>query len=356
MIKINPDPEHPLGGFAEISINGIDPFDDPIEISVFNSYQEKWLGPDGWQPNRHRFSARYTEWASNTLTLVVGPEIVNSMDEDIPARILINDIKFETYWPDDINHGPDDATIGDIGGSETTERPQRPTVVAVNSREKEQKTNKQPLTPYDNLIPDEEKNKSQNESLEPDNTLIDDTVFDSVKKKNKSLIVVMSIAMLILIAAIAVGIWYFLGMYEQEENPRLPDQAKTRLSECRQESLDKLANQGFSALSERFKTCGQSVSADNALRLLERATSENDPDALLTFGILYDQNASDEVLEKQIGLTFSDQPSLSAEYYTRALNAGSADAQTYLTGVCRRLRLMDDTLSRSAVEDYCSEN
>ena len=351
MIKISPDPKHPLGGFAEFIISGINPVDQPIEISVFNSYQEKWLGPSGWQPNRHIFSARNVSWANNNLTLIVGPEIVNGMDEDIPIQILVNETKFETYWPNNINHGPDNAIIGDIGRSGQPERP-KATQVTIKSS-----TDEEPETIAQLSGSDAHTNDDLNEKLEPDNTQVDTKMIDGVQKKNTSLIIMLFVAALVLIVAITAGIWYFLYMYEQNENPLPPSQTNESLSECSQENLNHtLAAQGFAALSEQFKVCRQTISAENALGLLERAMSEKDPHALLTFGMLYDQTVFDDVLEKQIGLTFADQPPLSAEYYARALNAGSTDAQTYLTAICHRLQLMDDTLSRSAVEDYCSEN
>ena len=79
----------------------------------------------------------------------------------------------------------------------------------------------------------------------------------------------------------------------------------------------------------------------------------NDPAALALFGALYDNGVTDAAIEDQIGLTFTDDPARAADYYARAIAAGSQDAPPRLQAVCRRLLLKTDTLSQSAREDHC---
>jgi len=57
-------------------------------------------------------------------------------------------------------------------------------------------------------------------------------------------------------------------------------------------------------------------------------------------------------IEGTIGLTFADAPARAAEYYARAIAAGSQNAPERLQAICRRLLLRTDTLSASAREDY----
>ena len=78
MIEIKPDPKHPRGGFAELSIPGA-AGGDPVTVAVYNSYQQKWLGPEGWQPNRVEITARAETQAGETLREIVGTDIVNNI-------------------------------------------------------------------------------------------------------------------------------------------------------------------------------------------------------------------------------------------------------------------------------------
>jgi hypothetical protein len=122
---------------------------------------------------------------------------------------------------------------------------------------------------------------------------------------------------------------------------------------CSDAELAATAGQGFAALGAALRGCGGSVGPDTALGLVEEAVAAGDADALAFFGTLYDSGQTDPVIEEQIGLTLGDSPARAAEYYARARDAGSTEAEAFLNGVCRTLLLRTDTLSISAREDYC---
>ena len=113
MIDIQPDPNHPEGGFARINLDQA-PAQAVETIRVFNSYHGKWLGPDGWQANAYDIPV---EPSTGAATITIGPMIVNQIEEDTPIRLVINGTDYDCYWPDNINKRPEMAVIGGIGGT-----------------------------------------------------------------------------------------------------------------------------------------------------------------------------------------------------------------------------------------------
>ena len=110
---------------------------------------------------------------------------------------------------------------------------------------------------------------------------------------------------------------------------------------------------GYPAIEAAIRACGRDVSADTALRLVEEGAAANDPGALLLFGTLYDADQLDPRIENLIGLTLDDDPARAAEYYARAVKAGSVEAQARLSAICVRLSGSQTTLAKGAYDDYC---
>lgn len=345
MIEIRPDPRHPHGGFAELTISGAVAESDPVTVAVFNSYQQKWLSPEGWQANKATIPARSASQEGDVLRLIVGPEIVNQIEEDTPIRVEVGAGSWDTYWPDDINAGPDEAIIGDIGGTGATPESKAPTVMVAAPEADSSET----VLSATETAEDEDSGSQEEDSGAEENT--------GGEGKSRSIGVMAGIAALVLL--LGGGAYFFLSGADDAE----PDATETAIVEpeqnapandpCEQSQLAELSSQGFTTLASKIRECGSSVSADNALGFVEKAANSGDADALALFGALYDATVTDDVIEGQIGLTFPDQPSRAAEYYSRAAAAGSEQATSNLTAICNRLRLKSDTLSQSALEDYC---
>ena len=123
---------------------------------------------------------------------------------------------------------------------------------------------------------------------------------------------------------------------------------------CATETLDAAFGTGFAALSDLLRDCTTQVSADDALRYVERAANAGDAAALALFGTLYDGERTDPAIETDIGLTFADAPDRAAGYYARAVEAGSDTAADYLQATCVRLEGLSDTLSQGAFADHCA--
>lgn len=345
MIEIRPDPKHPRGGFAEVTIDGASAPDGPVLVSVFNSYQQKWLGPGGWQANRAELPARSAVQEGGALRLILGPDVVNQIEEDTPIRLEVGAQSWDTYWPDDINAGPDEAVVGDIGGTGHEPEAKSPTTVAAPP----------PPTPEEETL----SGAAAAEEDADDDEEFDDEEYEEDNEPRRQSILPVILGGLVLAAALAVLAFYFLFQPGDDATPApRPETAAAPAPEpaaddCAANAVGALQSGGFAPVAGKVRDCGNSLSADSVLGFVEKASAANDPDALNLFGALYDSGVTDEVIETTIGLSFSDQPARAAEYYARAVSAGSTEAATRLQAVCRRLLLNSDTLSQSAREDYC---
>ncbi len=355
MIEIKPDPKHPRGGFAEITISGATADDDPVSVAVFNSYQQKWLGADGWQPNRASIPARTAEQGGDTLRLVVGPEVVNHIEEDTPVRIEVGGGSWDTYWPDDINAGPDEAVIGGIGGTGTAPEVKAPTVMVAQPQTDDAESGVD--------VGDDGDAKSPDSNLEGKGSAAPSDTFEeeSEGKSSKTGLIIGGVVVAAVLGALAY--LFLIPGTTPEEDPvevtepepeAAPDpEPAPEQNACAMSQFAELSSQGFDAVAGKMRECGGSLSADDALGLVEKAALAGDAEALALFGSIYDSGVTDDVIEGRIGLTFPDKPSLAAEYYDRAVKAGSQEAADRLAAVCTRLRIKSDSLSKSAFEDYC---
>jgi hypothetical protein len=350
MIDIRPDPKHPRGGFAEITVQGVAPSEAPLEIAVFNAYQQKWLGADGWQAMRVGFPVRAQVWAGETLKVIIGPDVVNQIDDDTPLKIALGGQEWDTYWPDDINRGPDEALEGGISGAAAAAAPTGPKKVTTMPKP----------APIPAPLPGPVSGTEGGLITDPIPEPGSDTDEEETEGAGGSKLPLI-LGGLAVLAAIAAAVWFFVLAPDTEPDPvpvpvPVPVPAPVPVPDanaCTTDALGALAGQGFAALAEQLGSCGGAVSADDALGFVERAAQAGDGDALALFGALYDSGVTVPGIEDQMGLTFSDQPGLAAGYYAQARDAGSELGTARLGAICLRLALETGTLATSAREDYC---
>ena len=347
MIEIKPDPQRPRGGYAQILVEGVAGAENAAEVAVYDSYQQKWLGPDGWQPGRATLPARQTSLEGTTLRVIVGPDVVNQIEENTPVRIEVAGGSWDTYWPEDINHGPEIALEGDLGGTGARPAPAEPRAA------------KMPEAPVPTPEPDvsDATDDDDADMAEADATAAMAGA-DADAPPRKSALVPILLVVLLLLAAAGGGAWYYLN--SQDDAPpvvaALPEPVVTQQPRptgpaCAIEDFASLA--GFSAVLDKMRGCVGDMSPDAALSLVERAAGAGDAEALSLFGALYDGEVTEDGLETEMGLTFTDDPARAAGYYARAALAGAQDGQSRLDGVCTRLSTATDTLSAGAFQDYC---
>lgn len=354
MIDVRPDPAHPRGGFAVLSFEADSVSGDSVSVEVFDLYNERYLGVAGWQPERHAFGPYPVDRSAGPARVVLGPEVVDKLEEFAAVRLTLGELSADVSWPDDIVHSPKAATSDSAIKTGTG-----PAAAAPAAPIKMKEPEPEPAAPPSEPVPEPAPEAEAPEPDVPENADENGGDAEEDGKSGMSSLVLWGVALLIALGAAA---FFFLGGEEpvtEEPAPApqepAPPPVAARPDPCSADELTAAAGQGFAVLGEALRGCGGSVSADTALGLVEGAVAEGDADALAFFGTLYDAGQTDPVIEEQIGLTLGDDPARAAEYYARARDAGSTEAEALLTGVCRTLLLRSDTLSVGAREDYCSQ-
>ncbi|MFK7744484.1 MAG: hypothetical protein AB8B47_05490 [Roseobacter sp.] len=338
MISIRPDPAHPRGGYAQLSLPEDQIAGDQTQVSVFDNYSERYLGDAGWQPTKVLFGPYTVDRSGGQAQLVIGPEIVNQIEEYANVKLIVGDSTQDISWPDEIVPAPGAAKIGGIMGASVQQ-------AVVSGALKAKMPQPEPEAPTEpEVITDPAPLPFEEDDADVD-----------PPKSGKTGMLVGLLVMVLLAAGVA---YWFLNMDttippEPVAAPIEPVAPVVQADPCSMDVLGGL--DGFAAQADALRGCGASASADAALGLLERAATAGDSDALLLFGTIYDGQVSDSVIEDQIGLTFGDKPATAAEYYARAFAAGSQDAADRLAELCVRMGDMNDTLAQGAVADYCTQ-
>ncbi|KRA52998.1 hypothetical protein [Devosia sp. Root635] len=366
-LTVKPDPKRPSGGYAvlEGDIPG-----EEAWVAVFNTFSERFLGQHGWQSARIEFGPYPVERSGGGSAIVIGPEIVNHIEEYAVLRLQIGTLAATVNWPDTIQDRPGAAMIGGIRAVEG----------------KPGAAPRQRVVVYDESLPEER--PLHDEAVEEDvaqgggegeeiDLVQAETPIEAPKKRR---VWPWLLLLFLILAAAAIAVWFFLlqprpaeeaaaetAPIEEElvpaepatEQPSAPEAAvvpppePVAMDNCASESLRALAGQPFAGALETVISCGSAVTPDMALSLIERAAAEEDASALYIFGQLYDGRSEVDGIEDDIGLTFSDSPAQAAEYYARAATAGSTEANEALLVVCGRLEQMSDTLAQNALEEHC---
>lgn len=331
-LSVQPDPEEQAGGYAFLELpQGTLP-DGTVTVAVFDAYGERWLGDGGaegggWRPERYEFGP-YEVWRHDGADWVrIGPEIVDRLEEYQSLRFSLGDRDYDLSWPDDV---PPRALAAQRGELQVVPRPratEEPDILVAK-----------PTPPASRPEPDPEPLPEPAPMPEP----VAPVETDRGRTRIWPLL-----ALLLLGTAAAAG-WWFYGR-DAEPDP-VPGPAPG--DACTLSALSALEG-GFAVIGPAMRGCGTRLSADHALRLVEDAATQNDADALLLFGTLYDGSELDPRVENLIGLSFEDDPAKAAEYYARAARAGSEQAPARLGAVCEKLTAMDTTLAKGAFDDYC---
>ncbi len=345
MIDIRPDAAHPQGGYAVLVLPGDAVQGDSVPVSVRDNYGGRFLGENGFQATQVAFGPYAVERAGADARIVIGPEIVNQIEEYTPVRILVGDAAADVSWPDSVVPAPGAPAIGGIyrapgatGSALTgTQAPPVSPPPAPARPDPEPAPAPVPAPPEATLAPAQ------------------DTPAARAEKPARRLPMIVGLLALLAIGGAAA---YLLLMPEEVPTtpvaaaPPPPPPAPTE--PCATETLDAAFGTGFAALSDLLRACTTQVSADDALRYVERAADAGDAAALALFGTLYDGERTDPAIETDIGLTFVDAPDRAASYYARAVEAGSDTAADYLHATCTRLEGLSDTLSQGAFADHCA--
>lgn len=338
-LAIHPDPAHPAGGYAFLELPAGSLPKTPVSVAVFDAYGERWLAPGPqsrarvdigdatWQPERADFGPYEVHRHDGADWVRIGPEIVNRLDEYMPVRIEVDALAFDVSWPDDV---PPRAGAAVLGGLRPVER---------------KLAGGEPDRLVAQPAPDPVEPPARPEGPEPQPPAPDEDGASGGETRRGSL--VWPLAILLAVAAAVLGYLWFTS----EEDGGATGPAET--DRCSLSALSALAG-GFAAQAEAMRACGADLSPEIALGVIENAAAQENGDALLLFGTLYDGTRLDPRIETLVGLTFDDDPAKAAEYYARAARAGAAEAQSHLAAVCGILSGLDATLEKGAYDDFCS--
>lgn len=342
MIDIRPDPAHPQGGHAILVLPADAVRGDSVPVSVRDNYGGRFLGENGFQATQVAFGPYAVERTGAEARIVIGPEIVNQIEEYTAVRVIVGDTAADLSWPDSVVPAPGAPALGgiyrapDAAGSALTGIQAPPAQVP---------TDPQPATDPDPTPP------------APDPVAATATPDERAEPSSRRLPLIVGLVALLAVAGAA---GYFL-LTPQDAPPAPapvvaapPLPPPTPADPCAADSLDAAFGAGFGTLADRLRACATQVSADDALLYVERAATAGDADALTLFGTLYDGERTDAALETDMGLTFGDAPDRAAGYYARAVEAGSDAAAGHLQATCARLEGVSDTLSQGAFADHCA--
>ncbi|WP_404382945.1 hypothetical protein [Caenispirillum salinarum] len=102
-MKIEQDPAHPGGGFARLVLPGKagDARKRPRVTITRQSNSDSCLGHAGWQAAEHQFKPRKIRVEGSSLVLILGPEIVDNVDEFTGVTVSVPPLKVseQLRWP-----------------------------------------------------------------------------------------------------------------------------------------------------------------------------------------------------------------------------------------------------------------
>lgn len=357
-LTIRPDPARPAGGHAILRFDTAAGVPAEVTVAVLETFGGRWLAPSAadaggrigigdanWQAARHDFGPYPVQAAGGGADIAIGPEIVNKIDGYTLVRIVAGPLEGQASWPDDVI--PLAGATGRVGLQVLRKAAVAEAEPALMRREAV--PDPAPATP----LPDPEATV-----ILPRPVRQDPAPAPRPERRRGPLLA--GLAVLVLLLAGAAG--WFLTRPDPVPPPapvavlpppvpEAPEPEQAGDDGCSVAALTALA--GFAAQRDAVAACGDGVSGDALLGLIETAAAGGDAAALLLFGTLYDAAVTDAVAEARLGLTFGDIPAQAAEYYARAAASGAAEARPLLAATCARLATATDTLSKGAHDDFC---
>lgn len=355
MLQVRPDESRSAGGYAILSFAGDLPAAE-VTVAIMEVANGKWLAPSSrddsgriaisdanWQAARHDFGPYKVLRREGRVEVVVGPEIVNKIDGYTNVQISAGTLTGSVAWPEDIvplEGAAASSGLRVIRKKVEVAAPAAAVMVAA-------------VEVAEAVVPAEE-----------DGATSDHAGAEATEGGTQRKVWPLALGAGLVVLACAAAAWFLLqpeppvpqepatvADVPEAEAPTKPE-AQVVADTCSLAALRALEG-GLSTQLAAVATCGNAVTADTLLAVIEDAAAQEDGAALVLFGKLYDPAETDPLAEGAIGLTFGDDPAQAAEYYARAATAGAADAGERLSRVCAVLADATDTLSQGARDDFC---
>ncbi|MFT6073782.1 MAG: hypothetical protein ACJAZ1_000692 [Yoonia sp.] len=308
----------------------------PVYVTVLDEYLGKYLTENGHWHAQETWFGPYEIGADKSI--VIGPEIVNHIEEYKVVNITAGGLVDVMSWPDTIAISPGAKAIG-VAHADPASIIRHPDNALKGSVE----------------IPSEP-TPAPDPKRDPDPTITPEPSSNSWKS---------IVAMLALAGIVATAVYFYL---DGETPPIIPKPEPVIILEpepeltllpvpvadpCAPHQLRAETND-FAALREIITSCGGAVDAGLALNLLDQAERTGDGRAVMDFGHLYNPDHSDPLLEDQLGVELSEDRATALAYYKRALESGVSEAQTHLDDLCETLKDSTSLIEQNAHRDNCT--
>lgn len=334
-LDVRADPKRPNGGYAEIVADPAKLPEGEATVTIFDAFSERYLGEGGWQTERASFGPYPVAHEDGKARLVIGPEIVNEIEEYAVLKMTVGELSGEVNWPDDVFPLPGAARLGGLHVARSEPKPASPNLV-------------QTVTP---TAPEPEPEPT------PEPAPVADPPAGADGRSRTPLFI--GLAVLVL-AALAAGWFFLMGPTDTVEEPAPvaaapePAPAPEPQNPCAADAFAALASAPFAERSALMLRCAGQIDADTAFTIIEDGAVSGDADALALMAELYDPEVNSSPVEEQIGISLNGGLTLAADYYARARAAGNTAVTQRLTEICDALRAQSDTEARNAVEEFCT--
>lgn len=350
-ITVAPDPSRPHGGYARLSVPADRLGETEVPVVVFDVFSGRYLGEDGFQGERTLFGPYPVARDGDSASVVIGPEIVNQLEDVVSLEIEIGPVKGPVSWPDDVIPAVGAARLGGIVTGPALE----------TSTDDANLVGQMPTD-------DEEASDTSAEDDEDAGTETTEelgtTDAEPQQGPTRNWAVWAGVAAVIL-AMVAGGAWFLMQQDDPVTEPvavsdppppePIAEPAPSVVtSACAAADIAPLSALPFAEARAALEACGAEAETEAAFRVLEQAATSGDPQALLLFGQTYDAEVTVPIIETDMQLSLGDQPARAAEYYHRALRGGATEAAELLSDVCQRLEGSTNTIDQAARQEYCS--
>lgn len=345
-ISLRKDPGKRLGGWALILLPGAVTGASTVEIG--RGATGEYLGPHGWQGGGHAFGPYTVETTAGGPALRIGPEIVNQIEAYEPLHMILPGLGLsqDLTWPEDILPAPGAMSGGGMGG---TMSDQLATPLSQQSPSRVPPP-AQPVTPTS--LPSVPIPPSHDLGMSSGTQL---GTLQPGKNIRGRLYVLLT---LVVVALCAAAVWW-LVFRPQDPRPfptspalapfATPDPAPA-LACVRDDVVPALRAEipDIGGLWNLVELCRGVDDQDLEVRVLERLVALEDARALRRFAQWYDLLISDSP-----GPFGPPDAANAAQYYKRAIAAGSTEAGADLSALCTHLRGAADGMSHAIVSIHC---
>ncbi len=342
-ISIRPDPAHPQGGHALMSVPAAPATE--LRLSIHDLGSGRWLGEDGWQNSECELGP-YSVGPDGHIDL--GPKIVDEMEAYLPLEIRVAGESTRLSWPEAVLPSPTVARKD--GGLTVLRREPYGGSAGTGFLSEEIAPPAVPEEPEPHDPPEDRELPKNDQEVEVD-------VEEDGQEANPTNRMLWFVVLGVLLVAVAGALYFGLWKDESEPPPDAapsfapePDSPVGDRADCSAAGFDAIGEMSIREQMAFARACGAQAAPENLLRVLEAGVGAELPEALIAMGELYDPGVP---ASGPLVLTRKD-PAIAAEYYSRARAAGDSDVDGRLRSVCS---LLDpaDLLHADAIETYCPE-